>query len=429
MDLRGEVALVTGATGGIGEECAAELAGMGATVVLGVRSVQRAAATLERIRERFPKADVVEGPPLDMANPQSIRAFADEYICSGRELHILVNNAGALTFTKDYNKQGVPELCQVNHLGPYLLTRLLEGVLLRSAPARIVNVSSVTHRYGVIGDPWYDFLRGPQGHSYENTKLANVLFAYELQRRLGRFGVQAVAVDPGSVRTSIWRSWGLMAKATELIWAPASVGARPLVVAATSDLRSIPQAPGTLLPRPWARPQHAQQQQVLQNGSTTNGKAGTVDHQEGKAAVADKRASPQETQGKPRGSADGYQAAEASAADPRYLAPEAFTTPLLTGWYNPEGNHGWLGRLLLKRDIHASSLMGTLKQGVWIALAFAVAGVDWPVRQLSKGKLFSEVVQVESSPLTYDAQLASQLWNASADVAGIPREVQIPQQG
>ena len=72
----------------------------------------------------------------------------------------------------------------------------------------------------------------------------------------------------------------------------------------------------------------------------------------------------------------------------QYFCPEAFASPLLTGWYAPEGNHGWLGGLLAKQNIHASSLMGTLKQGVWIALAFAVAGVDWPVRQLSKGRLF-----------------------------------------
>ncbi len=69
----------------------------------------------------------------------------------------------------------------------------------------------------------------------------------------------------------------------------------------------------------------------------------------------------------------------------QYYAPQAFASPLLS-WYSPEGNHGWLGRQLQRHGIHASSAWGALKQGAWVALAFAVAGVDWPVRQLSKGE-------------------------------------------
>ena len=133
-------------------------------------------------------------------------------------------------------------------------------------------------------------------------------------------------MDPGSVRTSIWRSWYLMEKATEFLWAPPSVGARPLVAAATADLRSIPQAPHTLLPRPWAQPQHGQQgkDQLLQNGSTAaSGKSGAVNHEEEhQDGMADKRAPSRERQGVQTGRANGRQVAVADVGELRVSGSE-----------------------------------------------------------------------------------------------------------
>jgi hypothetical protein len=112
-DLRGKTAIVTGATSGIGEVCARELAGMGATVVLAGRSQQKLQATLARIKQKYPDADVAAGPLIDFGDPTSIRGFAAEFKRQGRPLHILVNNAGAYTTTKHRTKEGVAELCQV----------------------------------------------------------------------------------------------------------------------------------------------------------------------------------------------------------------------------------------------------------------------------------------------------------------------------
>ncbi|KAK9804909.1 hypothetical protein WJX72_011450 [[Myrmecia] bisecta] len=238
-DLTGKTAIITGATSGIGKETAIALAGKGATVVLACRNVSAALVTAAEIRECHPGSQVEVGPPLDLEKLDSIRKFAAAYQEQRRPLHILVNNAGANIKSKWHTPEGIAGLVQINYLGPYALTRLLEPSLIASAPSRVVNVSSIMHRCGSFQDPAH-FLRDTTRYQYDNTKLANVLFTYEHQRRLGPLGVQSCAVDPGSVRSNIWKgnaahqrppiSW-----VVNYLYAPISDGASAVIHAACAD--------------------------------------------------------------------------------------------------------------------------------------------------------------------------------------------------
>ncbi|DBB18667.1 TPA: hypothetical protein ACH3X3_000279 [Trebouxia sp. C0006] len=199
--LDGRTAIVTGATQGIGKEVAKELARQGATVVLACRNLDAARDCADEIRAAQPAANVVVGPALDLSQPNSIRKFATTYQQQQRPLHILVNNAGANYMPESYTSQGVGILCQVNYLGPYHLTRLLEPQLAASAPSRVVNVSSIMHRAASVNSNIHRFLTDwNKGSQYANTKLANVLFTYAAQRRLGyrNQGIQRVIQFSGA---------------------------------------------------------------------------------------------------------------------------------------------------------------------------------------------------------------------------------------
>ncbi|PNH04950.1 WW domain-containing oxidoreductase [Tetrabaena socialis] len=244
-DLVNRVALVTGATSGIGEEAAGMLAARGAKVIFGVRNPSKARRIAQALRDRYPgqALDLVippeAVPPLDLADPASIARFAAALLSdTATPLHILLNNAGSSMLPgPGVNDQGVNSLVQVNFLGPYQLTRLLEAKLV-AGKARIVTVSSVTHRcYEIPADPRV-FLHTTSSLTYPWTKLANVLLAYELQRRLGSFGVESCAVDPGGVRTAIWDEVPALAHppaswVIEALYAPPADGAEVLVTAAT----------------------------------------------------------------------------------------------------------------------------------------------------------------------------------------------------
>ncbi|KAG2492105.1 hypothetical protein HYH03_009596 [Edaphochlamys debaryana] len=244
-DLAGRVALVTGATSGLGLEAAAQLAARGAKVLFGVRNPSKAAKVAESIRSRYPHQALDLAlpphglPPLDLQDPASIAAFARHLLeDTHTPIDILINNAGTSMLSGPaITDLGVNSLVQVNYLGPYALTRLLEPKLVASR-ARVVCVSSVTHRcYEIPTDPRV-FLHSTSTMTYPWTKLAAVLFVYELQRRLGHLGVTACAVDPGGVRTSIWDEVPALAApparwVIEALYAPPSDGAEILVEAAT----------------------------------------------------------------------------------------------------------------------------------------------------------------------------------------------------
>ncbi|MCB9588624.1 MAG: SDR family oxidoreductase [Polyangiaceae bacterium] len=207
QSLQGKVCVVTGANTGIGKVTAQELARAGATVVLACRSRQKTEEAMNDIRKDIPEAKL-EFLELDLASLESVRKAAAEFLASERPLHILVNNAG-LAGTRGQTKDGFELTFGVNHVGPYLFTRLLLDRVVESAPARIVNVSSKSHYQTKDFD-----LSGVKERTktiggipeYALSKLANVLFTIELDKRLQGTGVSTYALHPGVVASDVWRS-------------------------------------------------------------------------------------------------------------------------------------------------------------------------------------------------------------------------------
>src|SRR5574337_1084104 len=199
------VALVTGATSGIGRIVARELAGRGFRVLLHGRNPVRVSAAVAEVQAAT--GGRVEGLVADFASLAEVRSLADEARRRTDRLHILVNNAGGAAMRRTLSPDGIEQTLAVNQLAPFLLTSLLLDLVRRSAPARIVNVASEAHRMGPF--PFDD----PQNQRryrglkvYGQTKLANVLFTMELARRLTGSGVTVNAVHPGTVDTSIWNA-------------------------------------------------------------------------------------------------------------------------------------------------------------------------------------------------------------------------------
>ncbi|KAL4419578.1 hypothetical protein ABPG77_003604 [Micractinium sp. CCAP 211/92] len=376
--MEGRQVVVTGATQGIGRETALQLAAKGARVVLACRDVARAEAVAEDIRRKHPGAQVEVGPPLDLASLESVRAFAAAYKKRHRHLHCLVNNAGTNYTKRWFTPEGVGGLCQVNYLGHYVLTRLLEDTLQASAPARVVNVSSVTHRYGWVGDVRKFLPSWRPGSYYPSTKLANVLFAYELQRRLGEHGVQSCAVDPGGVASNIWT--GSSFSRPPLSWvignlyAPPSDGAAAVVHAASV---------------PWSQ------------------------EREGAAAI-NARWAPAATQGSRSGGVGGRLQGRAarSRLDLRFYARGLFASPAVTSWRGTPQDP-------------SAGLLDRLRGALWGGTTIVASLLDFPLRRITGGRLNSGTRPVPSAPLSYDASLAAQLWDLSADAAGLPREPKI----
>ncbi len=195
--------VITGANTGIGKEAAVVLAGMGAHVIGTSRDEARGQAGLSEIRERSGRDDV-EMLALDLASFASIRAFADTLLDRPDGIDVLVNNAGGVLSDRRETAEGFEMTFGVNHLGHFLLTNLLTERLQASAPARVVVVASTAHRSPRKGLD-FDNLQSTRGFRpflvYGRSKLANVLFARELARRLDGTGVTANALHPGFVRS------------------------------------------------------------------------------------------------------------------------------------------------------------------------------------------------------------------------------------
>ena len=206
QNMAGKVCMVTGANSGIGLVTARELADRGAAVVLVCRDRARGEAALTEIKARS-QNNAVELMTCDLASQKSIREFAAEFKSTHDRLDVLVNNAGVYLRNRTVVEGNLETTFAVNHLAYFLLTNLLLDVLERSAPARIINVSSGAHTYGRID---FDDLQGERDYSgwraYANSKLANVFFTYELARRLSTTGVTANCLHPGAVATGIFRA-------------------------------------------------------------------------------------------------------------------------------------------------------------------------------------------------------------------------------
>ena len=218
ISLRGKTAIVTGANSGIGTETARVLAAAGADVVMACRSTASAEAVATKLKAGLPAGGgTLEVQTLDLTDLASVRAFGEAYVARGRPLHLLVNNAGVMATPRETTKQGHELQVGTNHVGHFLLTKLLRPVLEASAPARIVNVSSALHTSGkpnrlfqtLESDPTYEKRRYARFSAYGDSKLANVLFARQLAKELPA-SVLAFSLHPGVINTNLSRSMGLL---------------------------------------------------------------------------------------------------------------------------------------------------------------------------------------------------------------------------
>lgn len=214
-DLTGKVAIVTGANSGIGKETALALGAMGATVVMACRSMQRGEAAAEELRHRHAAQEGegrggidLEVLPLDLADLDSVRTFAESMAQRHDRLDILVNNAGLVVGERQETAQGFEATIGTNHLGPFLLTNLLLPLLEQTGrggdePARVVSVSSYTHRSGDLDLSDLMWERRPYVplKVYAASKLANVVFTLELARRANPREVTANCLHPGNIHT------------------------------------------------------------------------------------------------------------------------------------------------------------------------------------------------------------------------------------
>lgn len=208
-ELAGKVCLVTGATHGIGKETALALARMGATVVIVGRNPAKCAEVVSEIRQKSGN-EAVEALTADLSVMSEVRRLADRFKATYSKLHVLVNNVGTSSAHRQVTPEGFELTFAVNHLSYFLLTTLLLDTLKASAPARIVNLSSRGHK-GTQMD--FDDLQFEKKYAaypaYQRSKLANVMFTYELARRLAGTGVTANVLDPGLVRTDFERNLNL----------------------------------------------------------------------------------------------------------------------------------------------------------------------------------------------------------------------------
>jgi NAD(P)-dependent dehydrogenase (short-subunit alcohol dehydrogenase family) len=216
--MHGQVCVVTGATSGIGLVTAQALARQGATLIVVARNPERGAATVNRIQQATGNS-AVELLVADLSAQAQVRRLASEIQRRFARLDVLINNAGALFSRRQVSDNGIEMTFALNHLAYFLLTNLLLENLKSSASARIVNVSSEAHRRSRI-----DFadLQGQHRYSgwraYGRSKLANILFTYELARRLEGTNVVANALHPGLVATNFGRNnAGITAIALRLV--------------------------------------------------------------------------------------------------------------------------------------------------------------------------------------------------------------------
>jgi NAD(P)-dependent dehydrogenase (short-subunit alcohol dehydrogenase family) len=202
--LDGKTCVVTGANSGLGKETALALAQMKATVVMVCRSKDKGESARREISKKTGN-DSVDLLLCDLSSLRDVRGLAAKVRNRYGKLHVLVNNAGVFSFSGK-TADGFETTFAVDYLAPFLLTNLLLELLKSSAPSRIVNVSSVAHYGGHIDLAAIEKRDLPSGWpAYSNSKLALVIFTYELARRLRGTGVTANCLHPGGVATSIWR--------------------------------------------------------------------------------------------------------------------------------------------------------------------------------------------------------------------------------
>ena len=236
--VRGKVCMVTGATSGIGLVTAQALARQGATVIVVGRNRERGVATVKRIQQETGNA-AVDWMVADLSVQAQVRQLVREFRERFARLDVLVNNAGALFARRSLSLDGIEMTFALNHLAYFLLTNLLLDTLKASAPARIVNVASAAHRGAQIDVADVQGERRYSGwRAYAQSKLANLLFTYELARRLEGTGVTANALHPGFVATNFGRSnrglVSLIIRVSQLAAISPEQGAQTIIYLATA---------------------------------------------------------------------------------------------------------------------------------------------------------------------------------------------------
>jgi NAD(P)-dependent dehydrogenase (short-subunit alcohol dehydrogenase family) len=233
--VKDKIVLITGSTDGIGKATALQLAALGATVIVHGRSAERCQRSCDEIRAATgnPNIDYVVA---DLASQQQIRQMASDLMAWYDRLHVLINNAGVIVDRRQTTEDGLELSFAVNHLAPFLLTHLLLDLMKRSAPARIVNVSSTVHYDAPIK---FDNLQGERRYNavdaYKVAKLGNVLFTFELAERLKDTGVTVNCLHPGVVATKLLDAgWGWTTG-----WTPEQGAALSVYLATAAEVEQV----------------------------------------------------------------------------------------------------------------------------------------------------------------------------------------------
>jgi NAD(P)-dependent dehydrogenase (short-subunit alcohol dehydrogenase family) len=234
--MTGKIAIVTGANSGIGYETARALAAKGAQVVMAGRNQEKGETARGQIADEYPRAQI-EWMHLDLADLASVRRFTKDFTGRYNQLHLLINNAGIMMTPFGKTADGFELQFGTNHLGSFALTGLLLDLIMRSSHARVVTVSSIGHRYGEID---FDNLNAEKDYdrqgAYIQSKLANILFTYELQRRFEVAGVDtiAAAAHPGWTATNLQAHFMIGRILNPFIAQKPEMGALPTLYAATA---------------------------------------------------------------------------------------------------------------------------------------------------------------------------------------------------
>jgi NAD(P)-dependent dehydrogenase (short-subunit alcohol dehydrogenase family) len=206
--MNGKVCLVTGGNSGIGREIAVGLARLGATVVIVARDEGRGERAVAEIKRKT-RSQNVGLIVADLSSMQSIRHLADEFMAKYSKLHVLINNAGVFLPKRIVTADGFESTFATNHLGHFLLTDLLLESIKASAPSRIINITSTAHKKAQID--FEDLMAGKKfsgSKAYGQSKLSNILFTYQLAKKLEGTGVTVNCLHPGGVRTGLAKKAG-----------------------------------------------------------------------------------------------------------------------------------------------------------------------------------------------------------------------------
>ena len=206
ISLKGKLAVVTGASSGLGQETSRVLAAAGATVLMVARNEDALEGVAQEIRQQHPEAQLLT-QIMDLADLNSVRSAAMAILQRTDEIQLLINNAGVMACPLMRTAQGFEMQFGTNHLGHFLLTELLSPALINGSPSRVINLSSAGHKLGPFNfdDPDYHQREYDKWQAYGESKTANILFSVGLDLRMRDRGVRAFAVHPGMIMTNLAR--------------------------------------------------------------------------------------------------------------------------------------------------------------------------------------------------------------------------------